>query len=1000
MRHSPIHFFLLLFLALPHTLVFADPAAKPVEAWEGTIDLPTYDWEDDPYPRFWALQDKIIYPYPMQDVISTTKENRKYKALFLENEYLKVVCLPELGGRLFSVLNKVTGEEMFHRNDVVKPGLIGMRGAWISGGVEWNTGPHGHTVTAISPVNALVRKNPDGSATLFVSNTEQIFRTRWRVDVTLYPDRSYLHEEVSIFNPRDEIHPYYFWNCTAFPCGKGTRFIFPMTLGCDHDGREFFKWPMHEGKDISWLKNYDRPTSVFAWECDQDFFGCYDVDLDKGLVQVADHRVLKGKKAWTWGQSDDGRVSQNALTDEDGPYIEVQSGPLLTQADYGELFPRQEVAWEEWWYPVFGFNEGFDYANREVVVEVAAGKESGLIEHLNLLSTVERPDSKVILRDASGDQQTFTVQLSPRGAAAVKIESPSMKAAKVTLLDSDGVMLAEFDYPANLAVHEPPVLPQEKAEEEMTAEELFAKALEKDRETSRGTARELYEKALEKDPGHVEAAFRLGVSELESGLFEKATERFKSVQQADPDHPWAAYFLGSALFQVGQFSEVLPLADRTIELHPDSSVGYDLKGRALMRLGRREQVIPLFETAVENNHRDQRAADHLVMALFGAGRNEEAFSLARERMFEDPTNLIPRVILNFNDPQQPRNFFQETYRFLGEHAFEYIEVQEVFRSLGMPKVAFLFANPLMVDPFGGALEYSPLQHFHSALIVLEMQQVQAAAGLIRRLGEWDAEGVFPSRLESIAALNSVWTLLKDDGRIALLMGNILADKGRLKEASDQWTEAVRLSPTLAQGHRNLGLYHWKETKDLERAEAFYRRAIALEPKDQTLHAELAEILADRPADVVALISSIGLDRIKRNDLRESLAKAFNDLGEYTKTVDFLNSQVFSNWESRQTSRNLWVQALIARGKTSLEADRAEAALADFETALTYPEHLGVGRPAEPTEAEAQYWRGKALQKLERLDEAKEAWMLGAEGVEGSGAQSEFREKCTAELKAL
>ena len=176
----------LLFLVLILT-ISTFPAIAQVKAWEGTIDLPTYGWEDDPYPQFWALDQKIVYPYTMQETISTTKKIRTYKALFLENDYLKVTCLPELGGRLFSVLNKVTGKEMFHRNDVIKPGLIGMRGAWISGGVEWNTGPHGHTVTAISPVNALVRQNKDGSATLHISNTEQIFRTRWNINVTPLP---------------------------------------------------------------------------------------------------------------------------------------------------------------------------------------------------------------------------------------------------------------------------------------------------------------------------------------------------------------------------------------------------------------------------------------------------------------------------------------------------------------------------------------------------------------------------------------------------------------------------------------------------------------------------------------------------------------------------------------------------------------------------------------------------------------------------------------------
>jgi len=130
----------------------------------------------------------------MQDHLSRTKSERTYKALFLENQYLKVTCLPELGGRLHSVLDKTTGEPTFYLNRVIKPSMIGMRGAWISGGVEWNAGPQGHTVTCVSPVNGLIGKNADGSAYIEISNLEQTLRTHWTVRVTLHPGKAYLDE--------------------------------------------------------------------------------------------------------------------------------------------------------------------------------------------------------------------------------------------------------------------------------------------------------------------------------------------------------------------------------------------------------------------------------------------------------------------------------------------------------------------------------------------------------------------------------------------------------------------------------------------------------------------------------------------------------------------------------------------------------------------------------------------------------------------------------------
>ncbi len=193
-------------------------------------------------------------------------------------------------------------------------------------------GAHGHDSLAR---RCLVGTNKDGSAYLEVSNLEKTLRTRWTVRVTLHPGRAYLDEQIRIVNPVDAVNPYYFWNCTAFPAKKGTRFMYPMTIGTDHYGREFFNWPINDGKDLSWLKNYERSASIFAVDCMFDFFGAYDVDDDRGVVQVANHYELSGKKAWTWGTWDFGLVSQENLTDDDGP---VHRGPERTATDAVRLW--------------------------------------------------------------------------------------------------------------------------------------------------------------------------------------------------------------------------------------------------------------------------------------------------------------------------------------------------------------------------------------------------------------------------------------------------------------------------------------------------------------------------------------------------------------------------------------------------------------------------------------------------------------------------------------
>ncbi|MFO1500503.1 MAG: DUF5107 domain-containing protein [Verrucomicrobiota bacterium] len=236
--------FALSLAALGAWALAGNACAAAVQASKGQITLPTYPWLPAVrHPYFRETDGKNIYPYPMLDNLSRDKTNRVYRTVVLENEYLRITFLPELGGKIHEVIDKTSGQPMFYVNHVIKPGLIGMCGAWTSGGVEWNTGPQGHTVSAMQPVPVVILPpGKDGSRSVAIGETERIYGTKWTVTVTLRPNRSFIEERVRIYNPTDMVRPYYFWNCTAVPNTAGFRFIYPMTLGCDH-GREKADWP-------------------------------------------------------------------------------------------------------------------------------------------------------------------------------------------------------------------------------------------------------------------------------------------------------------------------------------------------------------------------------------------------------------------------------------------------------------------------------------------------------------------------------------------------------------------------------------------------------------------------------------------------------------------------------------------------------------------------------------------------------------------------------------
>ena len=984
-----------------------------VRVWEGSVTIPTYGWAEDVNPKFWALEGEgkggsrtapttvkgsIVYPYTMQDHLYRTKENRTYKALFLENEYLKVTCLPELGGRLHSVLDKTEGKQMFHLNKVIKPGMIAMRGAWISGGVEWNAGPQGHTVTILSPVDALIGRNADGSAYLEVSNLEKSLRTQWTARVTLHPGKSYLDERIRIFNPTDGVNPYYFWNCTAFPNKPGTRFIYPMTLGTDHNGVQFFSWPIYEGKDLSWLKNHETWTSIFAVSCAFDFFGAYDADADRGIVQVANHYELGGKKAWTWGTWDFGLVSQKDLTDDDGPYIEVQSGPLPTQSDYGMLLPREEVSWQECWYPVHGLSDGFEYATRDVAVQTT--RKDGNLQ-LRILATGKFAGAICTISREHQELLKKRLDLSPDSPRELIVSPATQSPVNVTIEAKNGDVLASFVTPlATPSVSPPePLSFVKKLDEQLTVEEKFLKGRKYDLATDRKKAREYYEKALAQDDGYSPALRALAVLDIEAGLYDDAAKRLEKALNHDSSDGLSWFFLGVSYLRDKRENEALRCAFQAARCFGTTSLGYDLAGRAYMRLKDCSKAAEAFEKAVQLNPRDTLAKNHLLLALYAAGNEGSAYKQAKERIMQNPTDLVPRALIALDSKKEMDRFVRESRSFVGEDEFEMLQTSLVFAELGLVDEAakILLAACIEAVPPG---ERSPLPLYYLAYFSSLKENRTSARKYISQAAATYRDYVFPSRPEEVEVLRYAVEENPGDACAHLHLGNLYANLGRLKEAVNHWQKAGELNPSLSIAFRNLGLYAWAIENNLAKAEELYVKAIAARPKDQTLYRDLADILLadNKRLKAIEVLQSAPFEKVRRADVAIMLAQAYLDEQRFTDAINLLESTpYFVNWEGQTIVWDIFNKAHLERGQKRFESKDFQGALQDFEAALTYPENIGVGRSNKPREAPAQYWRRKALEALGHLDGARSAWKDGAAGPEGSEEQNKYRELCAKAL---
>jgi len=974
-----------------HAKLNIQNSSLSVQTRTGTITIPTYLWgPDDVNPHFPQIVGKPIYPYPMQDNLSRKKVDKTYDTLVLENKYLRVTVVPELGGHVHSVFDKSANREMFYVNQVIKPGLIGMRGAWISGGIEFNTGPQGHTVTAVSPVSCRFVDFDDGSKAIAVGNIERVFRTQWVAVIRLRPGRSFLEERIRIYNPTPYVQPYYFWNCTAVPNTDGTQFIYPMTLGTDHGGTNFFRWPIDKGVDLSWSKNYRSPTSIFAYQCDQDFFGSYDHQADHGIVAYANHFDLPGKKAWTWGRGGEGIAAQATLTDDGTLYNEVQTGPLVTQADYGLLQPHQTVEWTEWWYPVHGI-DGYEFATRDVAVNVTTNTANGKLA-IKLIGTGTwenavcriKSDPLVASREISiSPRRPTIIQIGNVRKRLWDLSTPGFQPEppleylefhSQSLFKSQGLVieiiagdrvLASFTHPLPLPKREPPdkLLAGLSALGKLvkTARDHWADGVLADKQSKPDEARKHFDQALELDPNFAPAHLALAVLDLEAGLPQDAKPHLEKILERDNDNGLAHYYLARALLEMENESEALEHAWRSARDPASASIGLGVAGEIYIRQRRWNEAITTLQRAVAKDEQDILNRNLLTLALAKVDRRAEALAQARLASECDPLDPLAELgILGLSGKSDAEVKGSELFQRLRlepqtvlEVAALYYRLKQYHTSEGLPREVSLAKEG----------QATPISCYYVAVSAdLLGRPPRDAAEWLDRAAQLSPDQVFPDRLETIAILQHAARLRPDDWRIYHYLGCLYLAHYRKADAVAAWQKALSLGSNSSVVHRNLGIVRWKLDNDTTAAISHYEKAVGLRPDDLTLYRDLATLYrdSDRWTKVRDLLEkTLGFERY-RSDVIELLARAYHRLGEDEKAAALIDSRTFLAWEGQRSLHQIYRDVHVALGKQAMEAKEYKKAVAEFRRSLDYPPNLGVGRPEYANETEQKDLLAKAL----------------------------------------
>ena len=995
---------------LAGTLVWAAllSAAAPqpaVKVWQQDLVLPTYLLgPPEPNPIFFfgrASQgaEGRVYPYPLYDRLTYRKAAKTYKIVYLENEYVRVGILPELGGRLFEGIDKTNNYNFIYRQHVIKPALIGLIGAWISGGIEWNI-PHHHRATTVLPVQYRIESNPDGSKTVWVGELEIRHRMRWAVGYTLHPGSAHLEARIRILNRTPLVQTMLCWANVAVHANENYQVIFPPRTqwGAHHHKREFTQWPIARGRyggadfsagvDVSWYKNHVASNSIFAWNYEDDFLAGYDHGKQAGIISVADHHIVPGKKLWTWGTGPRGRMWDKILTDEDGPYIELMVGAYSdNQPDYSWLQPYETKSFSMYWYP-FRAIGGVKNANLDAAVnlEVSQGRA-----RLGFYTPAPHPAATVWLKAANKILLRETVAIGPSQPYRREIQLPagldehslraSLSVGSRELIAYSPVRLEPQPMPKPV---EPPPPPQQIK----TIEELYLTGLRIEQFHHPSLDADPYwEEALRRDPADVRVNTALAINYLKKARFgeaerllrralERATDKYTTPKDGEP-----LYYLGLALKAQGRLDEAYRHCYLATWSMAWRAAGYYCLAEIAAGRGHLEQALDFTERSLEANALNVRALSLKAALLRRRGYPQQALAVLREAARRtDPLDV--RLMAERWLVEKTSAARQQLLGAFSEHPATALETAAEYLNAGLWADGMAVLSELAATK----AKVSPLVYYYLGYFAQKLGQSGKAAQYYALAAQASPEYVFPFQHEMIEVLESAIQHDPRDARAPYYLGNLLYD-WQPEQAVRWWERSVALDDSFAIVHRNLGIARARAAKgsDLMRAIAHLEKAVSL-PQKYALHfAELDalyEAAGVAPERRLTMLERHHEVVAQRDDAlaREITLKLV--LGKCDEAIGLMKGRRFSAWEGGSLNvADDWIEAHLLRGHRRLAAGRYREALEDYQTALAVPDNL----PAErrfggSREAEVNYWIGVAWEALGERARARELWEKAVAGA--------------------
>jgi tetratricopeptide (TPR) repeat protein len=988
-------------------------AGRPVAVWAEPVDIDTYEpLPPDRYPMF--LETRVyqgssgaVYPLPFHDRISRDKQPRRWAAVHLENRWLRLMVLPELGGRIHVGYDKTAGYDFFYRNDVIKPALVGLAGPWVSGGAEFNWPQH-HRPTTFLPVDVEIEEHADGAVTVWCSEHEPFHRMKGMHGVTLYPDRAVVEVRVRLHNRSENVRTFLWWANVAVRVHERYQSFFPTDVHvvADHARRATTGFPRATGRyygvdfparispqrpdadRLDWYRNIPVPMSYMCVDSKGDFFGGYDHAAGAGFVHWADHRISPGKKQWTWGNERFGHAWDRNLTDGGGPYVELMAGVYTdNQPDFSFLAPGETKAFRQYWYPVQAIGP-VQQATPEVAVSLRPAPPGAPTEPADRAAVVDavdigvavtrvRPAVTVAVEDPHGAPLWSTVvDLAPGAPLLERVVVGGRPLADLTLTVRDGggeLLRWRPPAPSPAAPVSPATEPPAPADI-ASVEELYLTGLHLAQYRHATRRPEPYwEEALRRDPGESRAATALAATAYERAEFHRAEALLRravarlTTRNPNPYDSEPHYRLGLVLVRLDRPEEAYDAFAKAAWNQAWRRPAYLWLARLCCRRGDWAEALRLLDEAIALDADHLAARDLRVLVLRSLGRRAESDAALAATLGLDPLDWWARDLSGDALRCDARSHLDVA----GEYAAAGFRAD----ALRLTEAAAAAARD---ERWTGT---EPIAHYHRAALLDDLGRPGDAAAARRAAANADAAWCFPSGLDDERALRAALAADGRDGRAAALLGHWLYDRRRHADAIVHWRQALRIRPDDAICWRNLGIGSHNVEGDRETAVRCFARAIAAAPDDARLRYEadqLARRVGAAPATRLARLRD-RLDLVdSRDDLTVELAGLLVTAGEPGRAVELLRDRAFQPWEGGEgRALGAWERAHLALARRALTAGDADTALASVRAALDPPTSLGEAPHLLANRADLYLALGDALAGRGRRADADRAWTEAA-----------------------